>query len=318
MELPKVAVIGCGYWGKNLVRNFHEIGVLATICDPVETTAKEISRQYGVTSKSWAQILSDTSVRGVVIASPAISHAKLSIEAIKAGKDVYVEKPLALSIKEAEEVKAILVESKQLLMVGHLLQYHPAVEKIRYLIGNDILGKLLYIRAHRFNFGKIRQDENALWSFAPHDFSVIYSLINEYPTSIASNAQKCFNDNIEDIINVHMIFPSEIAVDVCVSWLHPFKEQKLVVVGSKSMVVFDDTLPINQKLKIYRHEYNRNGKTIKQIKNEPECIPLENVEPLKAECCHFVDCIKTRQQPKTDINEGIQVLRLLQESQASV
>jgi UDP-2-acetamido-3-amino-2,3-dideoxy-glucuronate N-acetyltransferase len=313
--MRNIAVVGCGYWGKNLVRNFYELGVLAAICDPIDTIAKKFSEQYNVPSKSWEELLNDEAIHGVVLAVPAVLHTKLCCEAIKAKKDVYVEKPLSLTEKEGFQIKDALENSSQILLVGHLLQYHPAVVKIKELLKSDVLGNLKYIRSHRFNMGKIRHEENVLWSFAPHDFSVVHSIANSPIKTIQSHGQYLFNDDIADRVDVTIEFESGIHAEVCVSWVHPFKEQKLVIGGTKGMLVFDDTLPLEQKLKFYKHNYSRNGKTIVTEKIEPELISLDPVEPLKAECQHFVDCIQNRQQPYTNIDEGIAVVHMLQLAQ---
>lgn len=313
--MKNIAVVGCGYWGKNLVRNFYELGVLAAVCDPVEMVAKKFSEQYNVPSKTWLEILRDKTIQGVVLVVPAVLHAQLCCEAIQAGKDVYVEKPLALTEEEGLQIKRALDASSQILLVGHLLQYHPAVVKIKELVKSGVLGDLKYIRSHRFNMGKIRHEENVLWSFAPHDFSVVHSIANSPLKTIQSHGQYLFNDDIADRVDVAMEFESGVHAEVCVSWVHPFKEQKLVVGGTKGMLVFDDTLPLEQKLKLYKHNYSRNGKNIVTEKAEPEWIVLDPIEPLKAECQHFMDCIKDRQQPRTDIDEGMAVVRMLQFAQ---
>ncbi|MFQ6723076.1 MAG: Gfo/Idh/MocA family protein [Opitutales bacterium] len=313
--MKNIAVIGCGYWGKNLVRNFYELGALAAVCDPVEAVAENFSKLYAVPAKSWSGILSDDSIKGVVLAVPAPLHAQLCCEAIKAGKDVYVEKPLALTKAEGEIIKSVLSKSSQILLVGHLLQYHPAIEKIKELIASGTIGTLKYIRSHRFNMGKIRHEENVLWSFAPHDFSVIHSLANSPIDSLHAYKQCLFNDTIADRVDVTIIFESGVQAEVCVSWVHPFKEQKLVVGGENGMLVFDDTFPLQEKLKLYRHNYARNGKIIVTEKAEPEAIVLPSVEPLKSECQHFIDCMRSRQQPRTNIDEGMAVVRMLQLAQ---
>lgn len=316
--MKNIAVIGCGYWGKNLIRNFSDLGVLAAVCDPVQDLAKRYSEQYSVPAKSWENILQDKGIRGVVLAVPAALHAKMCCEAIKSGKDVYVEKPLSLTEEDCRQIKTALMSSSQILLVGHLLQYHPAIEKIKECLDAGELGELKYIRAHRFNMGKIRHEENVLWSFAPHDFSVIYSLVKSPIKSIQVQAQCLFSDKIADRVDVAMEFISGVHAEVCVSWVHPFKEQKLVIAGSHAMLVFDDTLPLDQKLKLYQHKYNRNGQHIITEKAESESISLENIEPLKAECQQFIHCMATRRQPKTDINEGEAVVHMLQLAQESI
>ena len=316
--MKNIAVIGCGYWGKNLVRNFYELGALAAVCDPIETVAKTFSETYGVPAKSWKEILDDPSIHGVILAVPVPLHAKLCIEALEAGKDVFVEKPLALTKNEGLSVKETLQKTSQILLVGHLLQYHPAVEIVKNLLADGTIGNLKYVRSHRFNFGKIRADENVLWSFAPHDFSVIHSLAQSGIASISAHGQYCFGDKIADRVDVHIAYASGVRAEVCTSWVHPFKEHKMVIGCTEGMLVFDDVLPPEQKLKLYRHVYARNGQSVITEKADPEDIPLPSSEPLKIECQHFIDCMQSRQQPRTNIDEGLAVLHMLQLAQESL
>lgn len=314
--MKNIAVVGCGYWGKNLVRNFYELGALFAVCDPVIDVAQKFSQLYQAKAMSWEAILESKDISGVVLAVPASLHCKMCCEAIAACKDVYVEKPLALTQEEGVRIKDALTNSSQILLVGHLLQYHPAIEKTKEIINNKEIGTLKSIRSHRFNFGKIRHEENVLWSFAPHDLSVIHSLANSNLKTLNCVGQRFFNDDIHDRVDITMEFESGLHAEVCVSWIHPFKEQRLVVIGTNGMLVFDDTLQsFDEKLKLYRHAYARNCKSILQNSSEFEVIKLQNIEPLKSECAHFLQCIKTRQQPKTNIDEGMAVVKLLQMAQ---
>ena len=316
--MKNIAVIGCGYWGKNLVRNFYELGALAAVCDPIETVAGTFSEQYRVPAKSREKILNDASIQGVVLAVPVPLHAKLCIEALEAGKDVFVEKPLALTEAEGLNIKTALQKTSQILLVGHLLQYHPAIETIKRLLTDGAIGGLKYIRSHRFNFGKIRADENVLWSFAPHDFSVVHSLVQSDIVSMSAHGQYYFGNKIADRVDVHITYASGVHAEVCTSWVHPFKEHKMVIGGTEGMLVFDDMLPPEQKLKLYRHVYARNGQSVITEKADPEDIPLPSTEPLKAECRHFIDCMHSHQQPRTNIDEGLVVLHMLQLAQESL
>lgn len=316
--MKNIAVIGCGYWGKNLVRNFHELGVLAAVCDPVETVAKTFSEQYHVPARSWEEILNDTSIHGVVLAVPVPLHAKLCIEALEAGQDVFVEKPLALTEAEGLNIKETLQKTSQILLVGHLFRYYPAVEVIHKFITSGNIGALRYIRAHWFNFGIIRSTENTLWSIAPHAFSVIRALVQSDIRSIIARGQHFFRDKLADRADISIAYHFGVHAEVCVSWIHPFKERKLVVCGTEGMLVFDDILPPEQKLQLYRHIYARNGQSVITKKADPENIPLPSTEPLKAECQHFIDCMRTRQQPRTNIDEGLAVLHMLQLAQESL
>ena len=316
--MKNIAVIGCGYWGKNLVRNFHELGVLAAVCDPIETVAKTFSEKYHVPAKSWKDILKNASIHGVVLAVPVPLHAKLCIEALEAEKDVFVEKPLALTEAEGLSIKATLQKTSRILLVGHLFRYCPAIEVIHKLVTSGTIGTLRYIRAHWFNFGIIRSTENALWSIAPHAFSLVNSLVQDDIRSITAKGQRFFWDKLVDRADVHIIYRSGVHAEVCVSWIHPFKERKLIACGTEGMLVFDDMLPPEQKLQLYRHIYARNGQSVIAKKADPENVPLPSTEPLKAECQHFIDCMQSRQQPRTNIDEGLAVLHMLQLAQESL
>lgn len=316
--MKNIAVIGCGYWGESLVRNFHELGALAAVCDPIGTVAKTFSEKYHVPARSWEDILKDASIQGVVLAVPVPLRAKLCIEALEAGKDVFVEKPLASTEAEGLNVKETLQRTSRILLVGHLLQYHPAIETIKHLLADGTIGNLKYIRSHRFNLGRIRSNENVLWSFASHDFSVIHSLVQSDIVSMSVHGQCCLEDKIADRADVHITYASGVRAEVCASWVHPFKEHKMVIGGTEGMLVFDDMLPPEQKLQLYRHIYARNGQSVIAKKADPENVPLPSTEPLKAECQHFIDCMQSRQQPRTNIDEGLAVLHMLQLAQESL
>ena len=269
-------------------------------------------------AKSREEILNDASIQGVVLAVPVPLHAKLCIEALEAGKDVFVEKPLALTEAEGLNIKTALQKTSQILLVGHLLQYHPAIETIKRLLTDGAIGGLKYIRSHRFSLGKVRSNENVLWSFAPHDFSVVHSLVQSDIISISTHGQYLFGDKIADRVDVYVTYASGVHVEICTSWVHPFKEHKMVIVGTKGMLVFDDMLSLEWKLQLYRHVYARSGQSVVTKKADPENIPLPPIEPLKAECQHFIDCMRTRQQPRTNIDEGLAVLHMLQLAQESL
>ena len=236
-----VAVIGCGYWGRNLVRVFQEIGALAAVCDADANLAAQFADQYSVPALSLGDLLADDAIQAVAIAAPAAAHADLAGQALHAGKHVFVEKPIALRATDAEELIAVAAQGDRVLMVGHLLQYHPAFLALRELIGNGRLGRLQYIYSNRLNLGKIRREENVFWSFAPHDISMILALTGEMPSAVTAKGASYLHEVIADVTNTYMSFPSGVNAHIFVSWLHPCKDQKLVVVGSEGMAVFDDT-----------------------------------------------------------------------------
>src|SRR5262245_61257387 len=252
--LPKIACVGAGYWGQNLIRNFHQLGVLHSICDTDETQMKRFASSYsGVAlTHSIETALQNSDVTGVAIATPAESHHTLVRQALIAGKDVFVEKPLCLSVTEGSKLIALAAERKRILMVGHLLWYHPAVLKLKELVDDGELGRIRYIYSNRLNLGKIRREENILWSFAPHDLSVILGLIGEMPDTIDAQGGNYLHDKIADVTLSLLSFPSGVKAHIFVSWLHPYKEQKLIVVGDRQMAVFDD-LEHENKLVLYPH-----------------------------------------------------------------
>ena len=316
--MKNIAVIGSGYWGKNLVRNFFELGVLKTICDLDEVILEEFQDKYPNVhiTTSFQDVLDDEEIQGVVIATPAILHYKMAKKALEHGKDVFVEKPLSLDLSDVEDLINISEKNMSILMVGHILQYHPAVVKLQEIIEEGYLGKIQYIYSNRLNLGKFRTEENILWSFAPHDVSVILMLLNEMPNCISSHAGTYLNKNIADVTLTTMEFSSGVKSHIFVSWLHPYKEQKLVVVGSERMAVFNDM--VDTKLLIYPHEIEWVDRIPVPLMKDPEPVEIVSEEPLKEECKHFINCIKTRKKPKTDGNEGYNVLKILQSSQKSL
>ena len=319
MDKRTIAVIGAGYWGKNLVRNFFELGALHTVCDADAERLQQLSEQYSVsTTGEYQSVLDNPDIEGVVIALPAVLHYRFAKEALDAGKNVYVEKPLTVDIAEAEEVVSLADKKGKVLMVGHLLQYHPAFRRLKEMVHAGMLGRIYYIYSNRLSLGKIRQEENILWSFAPHDISMILSLCREEPDEVYATGGKYLQDQIADVTTTHMNFPSGVKSHIFVSWLHPFKEQKLVVVGSEKMAVFSDTEEWENKLLIYSHSIEwENGIPVPR-KADPEKIVIEQEEPLRNECCHFIECMDKNVKPITDGEEGIQVLRVLQRAQESI
>jgi UDP-2-acetamido-3-amino-2,3-dideoxy-glucuronate N-acetyltransferase len=319
-ENLRVAVVGAGYWGRNLVRNFAEIGVLAAVCDTDRGVLAETAGRYpGVRSGvAYTDLLTDAGIAAIAIATPAATHASLVREALLADKDVYVEKPLALSETEAAELTRLAAERNRVLMVGHLLWYHPAVVGLKALIAEGALGRIQYIYSNRLNMGKLRREENVLWSFAPHDVSVILGLVGEMPERVQAQGGNYLHRRIADTTVSLLDFASGVRAHIFVSWLHPFKEQRLVVVGERQMAVFDDTSPWPEKLGLYPHAVGWDGAIPLAKKAEVNYVPLDHEEPLRAECQHFLACIRTRETPRTDGQEGLRVLRVLNACQRSL
>jgi UDP-2-acetamido-3-amino-2,3-dideoxy-glucuronate N-acetyltransferase len=314
-----VAQIGCGYWGKNLARNFAELGALGAVVDGNPEVASTIAAQHNVPVRSFDEVLADDSIQAVAFATPAETHATLASRALKAGKHVYVEKPLSLDIAEAEAVIKEADAAGLTLMVGHLLQYHPIFLRLRDMVEQGELGKVQYIYSNRMSLGKFRLEENVLWSFAPHDFSMILSLAGEEPTSITAQGASFVTPGLADWSTVQFVFPSGVRGHVQASWLHPFKEHRLVVIGEKAMAVFEDSNPNwDEKLKLYKHGIDRSGAAPVPIKADGEAIAVETGEPLKEECCHFLDCAARGTRPRTDGAEGLRVLRALEAAEAAL
>ena len=317
---PNIAVIGSGYWGKNLVRNYHELGALKLICDKNETILSSFLAQYpGIdTCIALNDVLSREDVQGIVIATPAETHYTLAREALLAGKHVYIEKPLVLKEEDGQDLIRLAKERDLVLMVGHLLQYHPVFLKLKDMATSGELGRINYIYSHRLNLGKIRREENILWSFAPHDISMILSLAGEEPDAVTATGGNYLHKRIADVTTTHMEFPSGLRAHIFVSWLHPFKVQQLVVVGDKKMAVFDDTLPWEDKLLLYPHEIKWQNNIPIPSKAEAERLDIPQAEPLKMECEHFLQCMADGRTPQTDGAEGLRVLRILNAAQRSL
>lgn len=317
---PKVACIGAGYWGTNLIRNLHELQALSAICDVDEGKLAAFKKRYPECrySHSYSELLGDSAIDAVVIATPAESHGAMVREALLAGKDVFVEKPLCFfSPSLARELVALAREKGRILMVGHILWYHPAVLKLKELIDSGELGRILYIYSNRLNLGKIRREENILWSFAPHDVSVILGILGEMPDAVTAQGGHYLHPQIDDVTVSLLSFPSGVKAHIFVSWLHPFKEQKLIIVGDNKMAVFDDGQPTN-KLSIYPHSIHWKNQVPVADKADAQVIAIEAVEPLRAECLHFLECVRTRSKPRTDGEEGLRVLTVLEQCQRAL
>jgi UDP-2-acetamido-3-amino-2,3-dideoxy-glucuronate N-acetyltransferase len=317
-----IAVLGCGYWGKNLVKDFHALGVLGMVCDAAESgraTARKLAPGVAVV-EAFEAVFNNQSISAVAIALPASLHYPLAKAAIQAGKDVYVEKPLCLHDQEGAELVRLADRHGKILMVGHLLHYHPCVQALQSLLAQGELGKLHYIASNRLNLGKIRREENALWSFAPHDISVILSLASDQlPMEVRCSGGVYLNHGVADTTLTSLRFTGGIQAHIFVSWLNPFKEQKLTVVGSSGMAVFDDAKPWGEKLVVYRQYLTwKNGQVPTPNGRLAEPIVPAEAQPLLRECEHFIECCSERRTPRTDGREGLRVLRVLQAAQRSL
>jgi len=322
-----VAVIGVGGWGKNLARNYHEIPDcrLKYICDLDPEKLARLSQQLPGTNATsdLEAVLDDYEVQAVVIATPGPTHYALCKRALEHGKDVYVEKPFVLQVEHAEDLIEIARRQQRVLMVGHLLEYHPVINQLRELIQNDELGDIYYIYTQRLNLGTVRRDENALWNFAPHDISAILYLLNREPTDVCARGQSYLQRGVEDVVFMTLNFADKSMAHVHVSWLDPHKVRKLIIVGSRKMAVFDD-VEGTEKLRIYdkgaaqNADYNSFAEYV-SLRFGDVLIPYVKVaEPLRLECQHFLECVRTRQQPRSDGHDGCRVTKVLDAAQRSL
>ena len=323
------AVVGCGYWGKNLVRNFAVLSDLRVCCDAAPAVQARLRAEYPQVrvTGDFAEVLADDSVQAVVLATPPRTHAPLGIAALEAGKHVFVEKPLALAVREGEALLAAAERAGRILMVGHLLEYHPAVEYIKGMIERGELGDVLYCYAQRVNLGKLRSDENALWSLAPHDISVMLYLMDEAPEEVHATGQAFLQPGIEDVVFVTLKFASGRVGHIQTSWLDPHKERRLTVVGSRKMVVFDDMEP-REKVRIYDNGVDRRSAGEGTYSSYAELLTLregdivipqiKGGEPLAIECGAFLRAVETGVPPRSDGQDGLRVLRILEAAQESL
>ena len=314
-----IAVVGAGYWGRNLVRNFAALGALHTVCDSDRNSLAVLPSMDGVSLEpEYLRVLENPSVAGVVLATPAQLHHRMAKEALLAGKDVFVEKPLALNVQHGTELVDLARAAGRVLMVGHLLEYHPAMQVLRAMVANGELGKLQYIYSNRLNLGKLRTEENVLWSFAPHDIAAILGMVgDELPVEVAAHGAAYLNTHIADVTLSTLTFATDVRAHIFVSWLHPFKEQRLVLVGDRGMAEFADTDPTD-KLKVYDHQVNWKGNIPHSVRGTARSIPFVEEEPLKLECLDFLHCIAERSDPVASGSRALKVLQVLAACQESL
>lgn len=323
----RVAVVGAGSWGVNHVRSFARLPgcELVAVCDP---DAKNRSRAKGLAPgarlhERYEELLETDGIDAVVLATPAVLHADQALAALARKKHVLVEKPMALTARDAERVTRAAEGSGCVFMVGHLMLYHAAVQRLREMIVAGDIGEVYYLYALRVNLGKLRQDENAMWSLAPHDVSVILYLLDKVPVTVAARGHSYLQPGVEDVVFLNLEFPDGKMAQIQVSWLDPRKERRLTVVGERRMVELDDGHP-TEKLRIYDkgftrpHEFTQFSEFL-TIRNGDIHIPhLELPEPLQVECKHFIDCIRSGSTPRTSAHEGWNVIRVLQAAQRSL
>lgn len=309
---PRIALIGCGRWGRNIARVLSELGALHLVVDPAEDKIADYVSSLGATVTSDINAAFDAAIDGVAIAAPAVDHFALAHRALEHGKAVFVEKPLALDLDEAANLASLATASNLPLIVGHLLQYHPAFVRLKQVIAEGAIGEVRHISSSRFNPGAIRTEEDALWSMAPHDFSMILGITEAEPLSVEALAVRIVNPEVPDQFAVHLRFSDTLTAQVNVSWLSPFKEHKLVVLGTRGAIVFEDThAERERKLVIYPNYVDRSGGCPTFVKGHGDPIEWPNFEPLREEMSAFLSCIKLGGITKTGPAEAIPVLRLL-------
>lgn len=325
--MTTVAVVGLGGWGKNLARNYFEIPEckLRYLCDVNESPLRKLGAQLpGPTAvRDFDEILQDPDLQAVVLATPAPMHYAMCKKALSAGKDVYVEKPFVLDVREGEKLIELAEQKGRILMVGHLLEYHPVINRLKQMITSGELGNVYYIYNQRLNLGTVRGDENALWNFAPHDISSILYVIDKQPTDVAARGQCYLQKGIEDVVFLTLNFGDGVMAHIHVSWLDPHKVRKMTIVGSKKMAVFDD-IEANEKLRIYDKgavystDYNSFAEYITLRFGDITIPYVKMTEPLRLECLHFLECVRERKKPLSDGRDGLRVIKVLDAAQRSL
>jgi predicted dehydrogenase len=326
MDKINLGMVGLGYWGPNLLRNFTQLDGcrVKTCCDLDEDALKRLKTQYPdiETTNDYLSLLNDPEIQAVILAVSAVKHYDLAKLAIQKNKHVFVEKPLTLKVPHAEELVQLSLQNNVKLMVGHLMEYHPAVEKLKQMIQNQELGDIYYLYSQRVNLGRIRKDENALWSLAPHDISIIMYLLESEPINVSVRGQSYLQKDVEDVVFLNMVFPNKIMAQVQLSWLDPHKIRRTTIVGSKKMAVFDDQ-DQSEMIRIYDKgvlnvDYGSFGESLSLRFGDVTIPYIKMIEPLKLECQHFIDCIKNDKQPRSDGMDGLKVVKVLQAAQESL
>ena len=316
----RVGVVGAGHRGRNLLRSFHALGGLVGVCDTDRACLRAAADAYPEARhhESFAGLLADEAVDAVAIATPAATHGDMALQALDAGKHVFVEKPLCLKLRQADRLGERAAETGLCLMVGHLLLYHPAFVALREAVNGGRLGDLRYIYCNRLSLGKIRREENSLWSFAPHDISMILTLFDRMPNTVMTNGGTYLKPPVADTTLSHLKFDDGMQAHVFVSWLHPYKDHRMVVVGSDGMIVFDDVAEGKDKLLFYPHKAEWEGDIPVVDKAKAKPVVYDAAEPLAIECAHFLSCVAQGKTPVSDVEEGRRVRAVLDACQRSL
>jgi len=307
---PRIAVLGCGYWGSNHIRTLKSLGALHAVSDANLARAEGFAVEQEVAAIAPDDLFARGDIDAIVMALPPQFHAEMAIRAVEAGKDVLVEKPIALTVPDAERAVAAAKANGRIFMVGHVLRFHPAFETLKALIDRGDLGEIKYIHSHRLGLGKFHTENDALWDLAPHDLSMILAITGAAPVEVRGEGAALL-DHLSDFAHLHMRFPNGLRSHLFTSRLNPYRERRLTVVGTKSMAVFDDVEPWERKLAVYRHAVWQDSGQWAFTANEPTYVPVEEGMPLTRELEHFIACIESRAEPRTSGEEAIGVLRIL-------
>lgn len=307
---PRIAVLGCGYWGSNHIRTLKSLGALHAVSDANWARAEGFAAEHECLAIAPEMLMQRKDVDAVVLALPPQFHTEYAIRAVENGKDVLVEKPVALTVPDAERSVAAAKAKGRLFMVGHVLRFHPAFERLKALIDAGQLGEVRYIHSHRLGLGKFHTENDALWDLAPHDLSMILAITGSAPLEVRGEGAAIL-DNLSDFAHLHMRFPNGLRGHLFTSRLNPYRERRLTVVGTKSMAVFDDVEPWPRKLAVYRHAVWQDSGQWAFTANEPSYVPVEEGMPLTRELQHFLACLASRAKPRTSGEEAIAVLRIL-------
>jgi predicted dehydrogenase len=320
----RIGVVGLGYWGPNLARNFDSLSgcELAWCCDQDDSRHDRLAALHRSTrfTSRFEDLLEDDALHAVALATPVPTHASLAQQALRAGKHCFVEKPLAQSAADAEAAVQAAQQADRILMVGHLLEYHPGVRLLKETLHSGELGDARYIYGNRLNLGQLRSEENALWSLGAHDVSVVLALAGEEPSELVAHGECYMQEGIEDVVFAFMRFPSGLAAHLHLSWLDPHKERRFTVVGSKRMATFDD-MELERKLTIYDKGFDEKADSYGEYitrAGEIRCPRVPNAEPLRMECEHFLACLREGLTPRSDGHSGLRVVRVLEGLQRSL
>ena len=316
--MARTGLIGCGMWGRNLARNLSQLGALASVADRDAENATAFADEFGGKADSIDAVLEQHDLDGIIIATPAFTHADLACRALAAGRHVYVEKPLAMSLNEANRIAAAARDARRVVMVGHLIRYHQAFITLQQEIASGRIGKVQHVMANRLAMGRIRSNESVIHDLCPHDTSLLLALMGEEPTSVSCAGASHITPGIVDHVSAMFAFSDERTAAMNISWISPYKEHRLTVIGSSGSIVFDDSRPWAEKLTLFRDDIQPQGDGFAITRSEPVFLPVDESEPLKQEVATFIDCCDTGKVPPTDLTEALAVQRVLEQMHMSI